>query len=99
MIPWICVVVFVTLKKPVVLVFAGALAQAILLPVLGLATLFFRYRRCDARTKPGRLWDTLLWLSVIGLMITGGYTLWDKGTEAAGKLSKALPAMMGSESP
>jgi hypothetical protein len=46
--------------------------QAIMLPMLGGATLYFRYRRCDPRIAPGRLWDLLLWISVFGLLLAGG---------------------------
>jgi hypothetical protein len=45
--------------------------QAIGLPLLGGAALYFRYRRCDPRVAPSRLWDVCLWLSVLGLCIAG----------------------------
>jgi len=54
------------------LVLAGGVMQAIMLPMLGVATLYFRYRRCDRRIAPGRLWDLMLWLSALGLLLAGG---------------------------
>jgi len=52
-------------------VLAGGVAQALILPVLGAATLYFRYRRCDPRIAPGKLWDLMLWISVAGLVVAG----------------------------
>ncbi len=64
------------LAVPVTLVLIGGLSQALMLPVLGVAALFFRFRRGDLRVKPGRLWDAMLILSVLGLTITGTWTAW-----------------------
>ncbi|MDI9443219.1 MAG: transmembrane Mn(2+) transporter, partial [Planctomycetota bacterium] len=47
--------------------------QAIMLPMLAAATLYFRYRRCDRRITPGRLWDLMLWLSAVGMLIAGAW--------------------------
>jgi len=64
---------FVLIRAPARLVLASGVMQAIMLPMLGGATLYFRYRRCDARVRPGRLWDVMLWLSVLGLLVAGGW--------------------------
>jgi hypothetical protein len=42
-----------------------------MLPVLGFAALWSRYRRTDAGLTPGKLWDALLWLSCLGFLIAG----------------------------
>jgi len=60
-------------KAPKQLVLAGGFMGALMLPLLGVAALYFRYRRCDARLVPGRLWDAGLWLSCAGLFVAGGY--------------------------
>lgn len=59
--------------RPTVLVAASGVMQAIMLPMLAGATLYYRYRRCDPRIAPGRLWDALLWLSSAGLLVAGGW--------------------------
>lgn len=64
---------FVWIREPAQLVLASGVMQAIMLPMLGGATLYFRYRRCDPRVRPGRLWDTMLWVSVFGLLVAGGW--------------------------
>lgn len=72
MFPLTCVVVFYFYPKPVNLVLASGLMQAIMLPMLGIATLYFRYYRCDQRVKPNTLWDVGIWVSVVGLLMAGG---------------------------
>ncbi len=64
---------FVLIRAPEKLVLASGVMQAIMLPMLGGATLYFRYRRCDPRVRPGRLWDVMLWVSVFGLLVAGGW--------------------------
>jgi len=40
------------------------------------AALYYRYRRCDPRLRPGPLWDALLWVSAAGLLVAGAATAW-----------------------
>lgn len=68
-------------NAPKQLVLAGGFMGALMLPLLGVAALYFRYRRCDARLVPSRLWDFGLWLSIVGLFIAGGYALYTKSIE------------------
>lgn len=69
---------FAFFKAPKQLVLAGGFMGALMLPLLGVAALYFRYRRCDPRLAPGRLSDIGLWISCAGLFIAGGYALYDK---------------------
>lgn len=69
--PFLSLAIYVIYKEPVELVLVSGMMQAFALPMLGAAALYFRYRRCDRRIMPGRLWDLGLWLSVIGLAIAG----------------------------
>lgn len=64
---------FAVFKAPKQLVLAGGFMGSLMLPLLGVAALYFRYRRCDPRLTPGRLWDAGLWLSCAGLFVAGGY--------------------------
>ena len=57
------------------MVLASGTAQAIMLPMLGAAALYFRYRRSDENLRPGQLWDAMLWLSLAGFAIIGGWSL------------------------
>ena len=71
--PFMQLGVYMWSKDPVALVILSGLAQAFLLPLLGIAALYFRYRRCDPRIAPGKVWDFFLWLSVFGLALAGGW--------------------------
>ncbi|HWN94138.1 MAG TPA: Nramp family divalent metal transporter [Methylomirabilota bacterium] len=67
--------VFLLLGNPVSLVFVGALAQALMLPFLALAALYFRYKRTEAALRPGFAWTTCLWLAAFAMCAVGGYQL------------------------
>jgi Mn2+/Fe2+ NRAMP family transporter len=71
--PFTQLAVYVWSKNPVQLVIIAGLAQALLLPFLGAAALYFRYRHCDPRIAPGKVWDAFLWVSVVGLVIAGSW--------------------------
>ena len=76
--PTLAFLAFACIRAPVGLILASGVMQAIMLPMLGGATLYFRYRRCDPRVAPGPLWDILLWLSALGLLIAGGWVAIDQ---------------------
>ena len=59
--------------NPVKLVLLSGLMQAIMLPMLGFAALWFRYTKTDEPIWPGRVWDGCLILSCIGLLIAGAW--------------------------
>ena len=65
-------------KAPEQLVLAGGFMGALILPMLGVAALHFRYRCCDVRLMPGRLWDIGLWISCAGLFVAGAFALYEK---------------------
>jgi Mn2+/Fe2+ NRAMP family transporter len=73
--PALCLLVYLAVSLPAKLVLFGGLMQAIMLPMLAVAALFFRFRRCDARVAPGRCWDVALWISAIGMSIAGIWAL------------------------
>jgi len=43
--------------------------QALMLPMLSGAALYFRYCRSDKRVTPGVVWDIFLWVSSIGMLV------------------------------
>lgn len=73
--PLVSLLVFVWVRAPVQLVLVGGIAQALMLPVLGFAALWSRYRRTDAALTPGRLWDAMLWLSCAGFLAAGVWAI------------------------
>ncbi len=70
-------VLYVFVRAPVAMILASGLAQALMLPLLGGAALYFRYRRSIAALRPGRLWDALLWLSFAGFLLVAGWALYN----------------------
>lgn len=75
--PLVAVVLYVFFKSPAAMVLASGLAQAIMLPMLGVAALYFRYRRSEPRLAPGSVWSVLLWISCLGLVIAGGWAAYN----------------------
>ncbi len=64
--------------EPQGLVLFSGFMQATMLPMVAGAALYFRYYRCDKRIEPGRVWDVLLWISMAGMLLAGGYAAWMK---------------------
>ena len=73
--PLIDLVLYLFVKNPVLMVTIGGFVQAMMLPMVGAAALFLRYRRTDARLRPGVVWDVFLWLSVAALTVTAAIGL------------------------
>ena len=69
--PLVALAILLFVRAPVAMVLASGVAQSVMLPMLGVAVLYFRYRRLDARLRPGRLWDVFLWLSCAGFLLVG----------------------------
>ena len=76
--PIVALITYLFVANPVAMVLASGVAQAVMLPMLGVAILFFRYKRIDVNLIPGRVWDILLWISSIGLAIAGGWSLYQR---------------------
>lgn len=71
--PLLAALIFLTGWNPVLLILIGGLAQTILLPVVGFASVYLRFRLTDARLAPGHLWDGALILSCVGFVVIGGF--------------------------
>ncbi len=89
--PMVCLLFFVLFslvyeEDPAALVLLSGVMQAIMLPMLAAAALYFRYRRIDHRLAPSRLWDAFLWVSAAGMLVAGGWTLWSRLAPLVGKL-------------
>jgi hypothetical protein len=64
--------------KPKELVLLAGTMQAFLLPMLGFAAIYFRYKYAIPALKPSKLWDFFLWISAMGLLIAGVWLAWSK---------------------
>lgn len=80
-IKWVCLalsVVYLVInlllpEQPVTLVNVGALAQAIMLPFLGAAALYFLYRKTASLLKPSPAGVVALWISCVLMAAIGCY--------------------------
>lgn len=76
--PFVCLAMFIFFKQPRMLVLLSGVMQSIMLPMLAAAGLYFRYRCSDRRVLPTKAWDLFLWISSLGMLIAGSWTLYDK---------------------
>ena len=76
--PLVALITYIFIANPVAMVLASGVAQAVMLPMLAVAILYFRYRQTDKRLVPGKTWDLFLWISSLGLMIAGLWSLYSR---------------------
>jgi Mn2+/Fe2+ NRAMP family transporter len=78
--PSLAVVLYFASPEAKGLVQIGGIAQALMLPLIGGATLYLRYRDTDPRLAPRRLTDVLTWVAFVSVSAFAAYSLWDLGT-------------------
>lgn len=76
--PLVDLVLYLFVKNPVLMVTIGGFVQALVLPFIGAAALFLRYRRTDRRLTAGLVWDVFLWVSVAALTATATIGLYNQ---------------------
>ncbi|BCS32311.1 hypothetical protein TBR22_A15210 [Luteitalea sp. TBR-22] len=64
---------FVVWPQPVTLVLIGAMGQAVMLPLLAGAAVYFRHRRLPADLAPSYAWTVALWVSAALIALVGVY--------------------------
>jgi Mn2+/Fe2+ NRAMP family transporter len=69
--PLLCLLVYWILPEPAWLVLISGSAQAMMLPMLGFAALYFRYYRCLPALKGPRWIEVGLWISVLLMLLIG----------------------------
>jgi manganese transport protein len=68
--------VYLLVGQPVTLVFVGAIAQAVMLPFLSYAALYFHYRHTHPGITAGKLWLAGVWLASVAMTLVGGYQIY-----------------------
>ena len=76
--PVLCVVCYALFPKPVFLILISGSMQALMLPIVGFAVLYFRYKLSDPRLGYSKVWDFFLWASFVSFLIVGIYQLYSK---------------------
>jgi Mn2+/Fe2+ NRAMP family transporter len=69
--PFVALALYIFVRAPAAMIVACGIAQSIMLPLLGAAALYFRYRRSDPALRPGRLWGALLWVAFGAFVVVG----------------------------
>ena len=87
--PFVCLFFYAMFPAPAALVLLSGIMQAVMLPMLAFAALYFRYYRGDARLRPSRLWDGLLAISAVGMFIAGTWSLVENVHKAIPKKESA----------
>ncbi len=65
--PILALVFYFVLHDPKLLVQLGGIAQAITLPMIAAATIYFRYQKIHPALQPSRFTDGLLWVATIAI--------------------------------
>ena len=73
LLPALCLLFFWMGLNPVQGVIASGVMQGLMLPVLALASVYFRFRRTHRQLAPSRVWDAFLMLSVFGMLLAGAW--------------------------
>jgi hypothetical protein len=71
-------IVYLGTGLPVTLVLIGGFAQALMLPFLGFAALYFRYRVVHPQLRPGRTWSVLAIVSFLSFVVIGAYQILER---------------------
>ncbi len=78
LIPVIALCLFLTFKEPRWMVVVGGFGQALTLPIITAATIYFRYRKLDRRITPALFVDIMLWIAFVSISLVAIYALQDQ---------------------
>lgn len=75
-IPVIWAVMFLVIQLPAIMVAVGGVATTVILLIVVFAVIHFRYRRLPDELRSGRLYDTVLWISIVSIVLVAAYGLY-----------------------
>jgi hypothetical protein len=70
------VALLLTLESPVTMVMLGGIAQAMMLPAVGIAAIFLRHRRLPREVIPSAATTAALWVTTAAILVVMGYYAW-----------------------
>lgn len=91
-IPVMAFSLFVLFGEPGMMVVIGGFAQAITLPMIAAATLYFRYRKLDRRLVPSVALDICLWIAWVLITLVAGYALYSQVSNVLAPATATPPA-------
>ena len=74
-IPLVWAALFLLIKLPAIMVAIGGAITTVILLLVVFAVLHFRYRTLPEALRPGRVYDTLFWVSVVSIVMVALYGL------------------------
>jgi hypothetical protein len=74
--PILVMLVYLKFESLVTLVLIGGVAQAMMLPFLAGAALFFHYTATPASLRPSRAWTAMLWAAFAAMTCVGLFQAW-----------------------
>ena len=74
-IPLVWAALFLLIKLPAIMVAIGGAITTVILLLVVFAVLHFRYRNLPEALRPGRVYDTLFWISVVAIVMVAFYGL------------------------
>ena len=88
LIPVIALCLYLTFGDPRQMAIVGGFAQALTLPIISGAAIYFRYRKLDRRLTPPLVLDLLLWIAFVSITLVAIYAMRDQ----IGKFMASMPA-------
>ena len=73
--PLVWATLFLVLKAPALMVVIGGVAGTVILGIVVMAVLHFRYRLLPAELNPSRTYDVVLWVSIFAILLVAAYGL------------------------
>jgi hypothetical protein len=74
--PIATMLIYVRFESLVTLVLIGGVAQAMMLPFLAGAAVYFHHLRIPAGLRSGRVWTTFLWAAFVAMTCEGLFQVW-----------------------
>ena len=78
LIPVLALTLFMIFGEPFSMVIIGGCAQAMTLPMISAATIYFRYRKLNRRLTPSIMMDICLWVALVLITLVAGYAVKDQ---------------------
>ena len=78
LIPILALALFMIFGEPASMVIIGGFGQALTLPMITAATIYFRYRKLNRRLTPSIVMDICLWVALVLITLVAGYALKDQ---------------------
>lgn len=76
--PATALVLYVAVRDPALMVKIGGIAQAVTLPMIALAALYFRFFKVDPRLRPWPITDLLLLIAATSIVVVAAYAVPDQ---------------------